>query len=456
MKAIGVLKYISKNTPAEIYYAGACARDIVRRQKPDKLEVVVLNLPFQKILDHLEKHFNKIHVSRNKGLLRFIDNHSEVIVSLPCKNKKHSPYYTLRDDSRLRLFTIDAMYLPIISKDKRELVDFYHGRNSIRDRKIRTIGKADNAIKKNPAILIKAIALAAKLNYRIENSLFYAIKTNFELINKVRIKEIRDNFTQIILSSKPSRYLKIMHDTNLLGELIPELDMCYGMQQNKKYHKYDVFTHCLVACDSAYPNIVLKLAALFHDIGKATTYKEIVLEDGSIKGTFYNHEVAGAKIVKRILRRFQYDKEIISAVSNLVYNHMYNYEPESWSDTAVRRFIKKTHMTDNDIKDLDNFPLFLLRKADRAANGLGLSSISYRQKSFQERIKYIYDKSEVLHITDLDIDGNDIMNYFKLEQGPTVGHILNYLLGLVIENQSLNTKENLLKEASKYLSTALK
>ena len=101
-------------------------------------------------------------------------------------------------------------------------------------------------------------------------------------------------------------------------------------------------------------------------------------------------------------------------------------------------------------------PLFLVRKADRAANGLGLSEISHRQYAFEDRIKKVYNRSKALHVTDLYISGAVIMEAFNLKPGPTVGNVLNYLLSLVIEDQKINTKEKLIEEASKYLSEALK
>jgi len=455
MKAIQILKKLSRDTPAEVYYAGEYARDVIRRRRSGKVEVLVRNLPFQRIVSYLRKHFKNMYIAGDRSFLSFLSDHAEITVRLPCKGSKHGPYYTLRNDARLRGFTINAMYLPIASRKKGDVVDFYRGRQSIKGRKIRTIGKADNAIRKNPALMIEAISLSSKMNYRIDNNLFYAIKAGSELINKVPIEKIRDSFTEIILSNKPSRYFKIMHDSNLLSQIIPELSICSGMAQNKKYHKYDVFEHCIVACDNVEPNLTLRLAALFHDIGKAQTREEIV-KDGAPRVTFYNHEVVGSKISKRIMRRLRFDKEMAHEVSDLVYNHMYNYEPALWTEAAVRRFIKKAHISAADLEDLDNLPLFLVRKADRAANGLGLSEVSSRQRSFQTRIKQVYTRSKALHVTDLDIDGNSIMAHFKLGPGPTVGHILNYLLSVVIEDQSLNTKKKLIGEASKYLSKALK
>lgn len=455
MNAIQTLKNMIRDTPAEIYYAGEYARDIIRRQRSSKIEVLIRNLPFQNILDYLKKHFNHIYVAKDKNSLSFMSDHAEITINLPRKGNKHGPYYSLRDDARLRGFTINAMYLPITSRKKEHVIDFYRGRQSIKGKKIKTIGKADNALKRAPALMIESIALSAKINYRIDNNLFYAIKTNSELINKVPVDYVRDKFTEIILSTKPSRYLKIMHDASLLSRIIPELSMCYGIDQNKKYHKYDVFEHCIVACDNTEPILPLRLAALLHDVGKAPTREEVV-KDGVLKVTFYNHEVIGAKIAKRVMRRLHYDKDLIREVSDLVYNHMYNYEPALWTDAAVRRFIKKVHISEADLEDLDNLPLFLVRKSDRFANGLGLSTIAPRQLAFQTRIKQVYNKSEALHITDLDIDGNDIITHFKLKPGPTIGHVLNYLLAEVVEDQSLNTKKKLIEEASKYLSRALK
>ena len=455
MKSIQILKKLIRDGPAELYYAGEYARDMLRRKKSGRIETVIRNLPLQKVFEYLKKHFKNIYVAKDGSFLSFLADHSEITIKLPQKGGKHSPFFTLRDDSRSRGFTINAMYVPITSRKKANVIDFYRGRSSIKSRKIKTIGRAESAIKRDPLLMIEAVALSSKINYRIDNNLFYAIKANYELLEKVSVEGIRDAFIEIILSNKPSRYLKIMNDSNILSQIIPELSMCSGMNQNKKYHKYDVFDHCLVACDNVEPNLILRLAALFHDIGKAQTREEI-MRGGIPKVTFYNHEVVGSKVSKKIMRRLHFDREISTEVSDLVYNHMYNYEPNIWTDAAVRRFIKKVQISESDLEDLDNMPLFLLRKADRAANGLNLSEISPRQYDLQDRIKQVYTQSKALHITDLDIDGATIMEHFKLKPGPTVGHVLNYLLSIVIEDQTLNMKQKLIEEASKYLSEALK
>jgi tRNA nucleotidyltransferase/poly(A) polymerase len=455
MKAIQILKKLNRDTGAEVYYAGEYARDIVRRKRSGKIEILVRNLPFDQIVKYLKQHFSRVYASKARNLINFASDNVEVMIRLPEKGNKRSPYFSLREDAKGRDFSINAMYFPIYSKKKNSIIDFYRGRSCIQQRKIKTIGKPDAAIKRNPIVMMRAISLSAKLNYMLDNNLFYAIKSNHKLIENQPVPKVREAFTHIILSPRPSKHLRTMHKSGLLNILIPELSIGAGVTQNKKYHRYDVFDHCLTSCDSTDPDLTLRLAALLHDVGKPQAREE-ALKNGQTRVTFYNHEVLSSKLAKRILRRLGFSKGLIYDVGELIYNHMYNYEPDKWSDAAVRRFIKKVHITSVDLNNLENLPVFLLRKADRAANGLNLSKISPRQRAFEKRIREVYTKSEALHITDLKIDGEVLMKAFNLKQGPTIGHILRYLLSKVIEDQKMNDPKILIEESCRYLSKALK
>jgi len=455
MKLIQLLRRLNKDSPAEVYYAGEYARDILRRRKSGRVEVVAKNILFKDLVRHIRKHVPKVYTSKSKNYVQFGIENKDVTIHLPKKGDKYSPNHSLRDDAKTRLFTINAMYLPIKPKRGVRVIDFYRGKDCIKGKRVKAIGKADTAVRRDPSIMIKALSLSARLNYRLDNNLFYAIKANYSLIDKVPMEQVRDEFIHIIMSHRPSRYLKTMQKAGLLYKIIPELSICDGVAQNAKYHKYDVLTHCLVACDNAERDIVIRLASLLHDIGKVQTRDEIH-KKGSERVTFYNHEVMGSKLARKILRRLKFDKETVATVSELVYNHMYNYEPNKWSEAAVRRFINKVKITEGDLGDLDNLSLFLLRKADRAGSGVDLSEVSPRQYVFQDHIKRVYERSKALDVKDLDIDGSTIMEKFYLKPGPTIGHVLNHLLSLVIEDQSLNKRKKLVEEASKYLSEALK
>ena len=454
MKIIKILKKLDKDTPAEIYYAGEYARDILRHKKNDNIEILIRNIRFSSILKYLKKHGNgyKITNRYSIGSISIMLGTTNINISIPTKNRIPNSFFTLEDDASDRIFTINSIYIPISDTDKKAIIDIHNGKDCIKDKIIKTIGKASDLIKKDPSIILRALSISAKLGYRIDNNLFYAIKANYKLAENISIGIVRRSLIDMLMSKKPSRYLRIMGDLGILHSILPELNICVGLSQNTKYHKYDVFDHCIIACDNAPHDLVIRLAALFHDIGKAQTREEV----SNNKVTFYNHEVVGSKIARRILRRFKFSKDIIYEVSNLVYNHMYNYEPNKWTDAAVRRFIKKAGVEEKDLGSLDTFPLFLVRKADRSANGLCLSEISPRQYELQDRIKRVYEKSKALSVTDLEINGEILMEEFKLKPGPTIGNVLNYLLSVVIENQSLNSRDILIEEASKYLSAALK
>jgi len=457
MQILKILKKLERETVAEIYYSGPFVRDIIRRKSPENIEIIVRNLQIKDLIRYFKKYGNILETN-NKSYLIFQskNNGGEIKITLPNRNGRHSPYFTLYEDAYSRDFTINAMFLPITSRIKKNLVDYFDGLSDIRSRKIRTTKNAKQSIRKDPLNILKAISLSAEIGYKIDSNLFYTIKSNYLLISKLLRSEIRNELVKILLSNKPSKYIKILHKLNLLNEIMPELVIGMGVTQNEKYHKYDVFNHCIYACDNTKPDLVLRLAALLHDIGKPQTREEKIVKNGNTKVTFYNHEVISSKIAKRILKRLRFDNKIISEVTDLVYLHMYNYEPEEWTESAVRRFIKKAKIGSEQLKDLPNLPIFLLRRADRLANGHSLKAISYRQRLFEKSIKEVYSKSKALDIGDLSIDGSVIMDKFNLKPGPTVGHVLDYLLSIVIEDQKMNTEELLINAASDYLSKALK
>lgn len=457
MQITRILKKLERETVAEIYYSGSFVREIIRRKSPKDIEIVVRNLQLKDLIKYFKK-YGDILETNNRSYLIFQPkkNNNSVKIFLPNRNGRYSPYFTLYDDASSRDFTINAMFLPVTSKIKKNLIDYFDGLSDIRNRRIKTIKTAKQSIRRNPLNMLKAVSLSAEIGYKIDSNLFYTIKSNYLLISKLLRLEIKDELVKILLSNKPSKYIKVLHKLNLLNEIIPELVISIGVTQNEKYHKYDVFTHCVYACDNTNPDITLRLAALLHDIGKPQTREEKINKNGSIKITFYNHEVVGSKIAKRILKRLRFSSKIVSEVTDLVYLHMYNYEPEEWTESAVRRFIKKAKITSEQLKDLPNLPVFLLRRADRLSNGHSLKAISYRQRLFEKNIEEVYNKSKALDIGDLAIDGDTIMDKFNLKPGPTIGHILNYLLSIVIEDQKMNTEELLVNATSDYLSEALK
>jgi poly(A) polymerase/tRNA nucleotidyltransferase (CCA-adding enzyme) len=181
----------------------------------------------------------------------------------------------------------------------------------------------------------------------------------------------------------------------------------------------------------------LKLAGLLHDIAKPITKNEVI-DNGVDHSTFYNHEVIGASITKRIMRRLRFSNDDIEYVTRLVRHHMFYYT-EEWTDSAVRRFMRNVGL---DLLD----DLFVLREADRIGSGKrqpGSVSIS----KLKARIQKIIEEENAISLKDLKINGYDIMNELGIKPGPTIGKILNSLLQIVIDDPSQNEKEKLLSLA---------
>jgi tRNA nucleotidyltransferase (CCA-adding enzyme) len=454
-KTILALLRLRKETGAEVYYTGGSVRDLFRNKQPQNTDILIRGLSFDKIRSFLQKYGKVTDKPEDNLILFSINGGNDVVrITIPRRAKVFDPEGSLYSDAHSRDFTINSMYLPIHKRTKRNLVDHVNGLHDIQQKQIRAIN-APAKFRISPIRMLRAVSLAARLNYKIESSLLNSIKAMAKMIIKADPDEVRKEFVEILLNKKPSKYIKLLHESRLLKFIVPELDDCYGVSQNKKFHKYDVFTHCLVSCDNVEPDLVLRLAALLHDIGKPPTRNQ-VQSNGKTKVTFYNHEIVGTKLTKKVLRRLRFEKAIITQVCKLIYLHMYYYEPNKWTDSAIKRFVQRTKITENQVPYLDKLPLFKLRNADRIANGYSTHEVSLRQMELQNRIKSLFESEKQLTVKNLAIKGTDLMVEFNLKEGPTIGHILKHLVQQVSKNPDLNAKDKLLELASEYLSSALK
>ena len=355
---------------------------------------------------------------------------------------------SIREDLARRDFTINAMALNIVTG---EFIDEFGGLEDIKNGIIRCVGDPVTRFKEDALRMLRACRFASKLNFKIEENTLNAISLLSENITKISPERIRDEIVKMMLSNKPSIGIEYMRKTNLLKYILPELLDCYGVTQNV-YHKYDVYYHSLLTCDTISSFLKdekdkrkiyrLKLAGLLHDVAKPIT-KQSVVENGIDVSTFYNHEVLGAGVVKRILKRLRFSNDDIDYITRLVRHHMFYYTDE-WTDSAVRRFMRNVGL---DIMD----DLFILREADRIGSGKrkpGSASL----KKLKNRILKIIEEENAITVKDLKVNGYDIMNTLGISPGPTVGKILNSLLQYVLDDPTVNNKETLLDLAKKIYS----
>lgn len=349
---------------------------------------------------------------------------------------------TVEEDLPRRDLTINALAYDILNCN---LIDMFDGIGDIERKIIRCVGNPLDRYKEDGLRVMRTVRFATKLGFEIEKNTFNALKESIYMLNCVAYERIRDEFNKILISNNPFNGFEIMRETGILEYILPELLYCYGALQNK-YHKYDVYYHTLYTiANTEYfetddMTLTLRLAALFHDIAKPIVQKKVFNKDEPV---FYNHDIVGASVTKKIMRRFKYSNSQIALVSLLVKQHMFYYQDE-WTDGAVRRFIKSI--------GVENIRMLLkLREADRLGSGKRKDKESSAIPKLLERVDKIIEAENAITVKDLYIDGHDIIKKFNLVSGPIIGEILNYLLELILDNPHLNDYNILLKEAQNYI-----
>lgn len=427
--ALKIIETLNKNG-YKCYLVGGCIRDLLLGKNPDEWDLTTDALP-----DVVTKLFKKvIPTGIDFGTVMVVLDDGNYEITTFRKDQKYidgrhpsNVIFTknLKEDLSRRDFTINALaYDPI----KNELVDEHDGKNDLELKLIRAVGLPQERFSEDGLRSVRACRFAAQLNFQIEKKTKAAIKSTLETTKQVAAERIGDEIKKMLLKAdKPSIGFDLMLKTGLLDVLIPELVLCLKVEQPKEFHKYDVFYHSVYACDAApKDNLPIRLAALLHDISKPAC------KDGD---HFYGHDQKGADVAEDILKRLKFSNQIIKKTKLLIKSHMFNYET-SWSDSAVRRFMRRVGVENT--KDL-----FFLRLADTKAMEREIDSAYLME--LQQRMDKIVEEENALHISDLNIKGEEVMELLKIPPSPKVGVVLGYLLEKVLDDPSLNEKEKLIE-----------
>ncbi len=335
----------------------------------------------------------------------------------------------IEDDLARRDFTINALAL----SDKDEIIDPFNGQEDIRNKIIKAVGNPEQRFKEDALRLMRAVRIATELGFEIEPNTFKAIAENAHLLKEIANERIRDELFKLLASSDPYAGIVNLRSSGILQLVLSELEKCFGIiQQGPKHDRvYDIGEHSLLALKytpSADP--LVRLASLLHDIGKVNTVKTAA--DGNV--TFYNHDIVGGRIVLDIAKRFNLSKKQTDKLYRLVRWHLFTVS-EDQTDSAIRRFIKNVGL--ENIEDM-----MAVRVGDRLGGGTQ-KAISWRMEEFQQRIKEVLKKP--FSISDLKVNGNDVMEVLNIKPEPKVGEILNKLFKEVLEDSYKNNREYLLE-----------
>jgi len=445
----------------EIYLVGGAVRDLLLGKKEIKDLDFTTNATPQQIQmlyskSFYDNNFGTVRIPSKKGLLEITTYRSEKGYGDFRHPDKITWGKTLEEDLKRRDFTINAMAIGPSGqskvkssklKVKLKLIDNFEGQKDLKNKLIRCVGNADNRLGEDALRILgnadnrlgedalrilRAIRFATKLEFKIEPKTLTALTKNTSLLANISGERIREELFKILLDKNVDRGFQLMKKAKILNQILPEVTKGYGMKQ-KGHHLWTVWKHSVLAvkyCPSTDP--VVKLAALLHDVGKPIVVKEINGER-----TFHNHEVVGASIARNIGRRLRLPNKDLDRLTKLVRWHQFSVS-EKQTDRAIKRFIR--HVGKENIYDMLN-----LRTGDRLGSGAKLTS--WRTEKFKKRL--VEAQKQPFTVTDLKINGRDVMKILKIPPGPKVGQILNEVFAKVDNGKLPNERKILLEEIKK-------
>lgn len=420
----------------EAYLVGGCVRDLHLHKTPKDWDITTGANP-----EEIEALFEETYCNNDFGTVGVVN---ETTKDLSVKVVEVTPYrsesgysdnrrpdtvtfgVSLEEDLKRRDFTVNAMAFRLKTE---EIVDLFDGAADISKKRLKTVGDADERFGEDALRMMRAIRLAAELNFAIESATMQAITDNHTLLERISAERVRDEFLRIIDSPVPMQGIVLLERLGLIDYILPEIKASIGCEQGG-IHAYDVYEHLLRTCQAAADKeftTEMRLAALLHDIGKPATRRE----GGKNKRySFFGHEVVGARMTKKILKRLKMPKELSTKVENLVRWHMFFSDPDEITLSAVRRTIVR--IGEENIEDLLN-----LRVCDRIGTGRPKEQ-PFRFRKYKAMVDQA--RRDPVSVKMLRTNGDRIIEKYAEKPGKKLGFILHALLEEVLEDPSRNTE----------------
>lgn len=345
---------------------------------------------------------------------------------------------SLADDLARRDFTINAMalYLPSF-----EFVDLFGGVQDVAAQLIRTPGTPQDSFTDDPLRMMRAARFASQLNFAVAPDVIAAMTEMAGRLEIVSAERIREELVKIVMSDHPRVGLTLLVDTGLAEYVLPELPLL-RLEADEHHHHKDVYEHTLTVLEQAMdleteheptsdPDLILRLAALLHDIGKPRTRK--FEADGGV--SFHHHEVVGARMTRKRMKALRFSNDQIESVAHLVELHLrfHGYGTGEWTDAAVRRYVR-------DAGD-ELVRLHKLTRADSTTrNKKRAAALQRAYDHLEERITRLAEEEQLAAIRP-DLDGAQIMEILNIPPGPLVGKAYKHLLELRLDNGPLSEAE---------------
>ena len=415
----------------EAYVVGGCVRDFLLGQEPHDWDICTNALPEQ--MKECFTNYHVIETGLQHGTLTVMVNHVGYEITTYRIDGEYTDHRhpdsvqfvgRLQEDLMRRDFTINAMAADISGKIR----DFYDGQFDLEHKWIRCVGDPDKRFTEDPLRILRAMRFESKLGFTIEGKTEDSMRRHRYLLQSISAERINTELTGILMGDC---YSTLTCFPDVLSVCIPEIQQCVGFRQNNPHHDRTVWDHTLFAVSVAPKDIYTRLALLYHDIGKPLCYSE----DSGV-GHFYGHAAISKDIVEKSLRELRFDNQTVKLVTELVESHDRIIEPRK---PVIRRCLNKM--------GLEQFHRLLdVKEADYTAQVQIYGDRLHKEEILQmtdEIIAAQIQQQDCFTLKDLAINGNDLIA-LGIPTGKTIGHILNYLLEMVIDGSIENDKSKLI------------
>ena len=415
----------------EAYVVGGCVRDSIMEKTPHDWDICTSATPevvkslFSHTTDYGMKH-GTITVFADKEGYEITTFRAETDYSDHRHPDTVEFVADLKSDLSRRDFTINALAY----NNESQLIDMFNGLDDIRNQMIRCVGNADERFKEDALRILRALRFAATLGFDIEDKTSEAIHYNVHLLKYIAEERKRDELMKLLGGNYTTKIL--LEYSDVIAEVIPEIQLCVGFNQNNRYHCYDVYEHMVHAVENGITPIE-KFALLIHDIGKPHCYTED--KNG---GHFYGHPAISEEIAKDVVTHLKFDNDSKKAVLELVKYH----------DIEIPVTKKSVLKLLNRLGEERTLQLMDIKLADILAHAPGTQDeLIEKWKIFNRLLGEVLVEGNCFSRKNLAVNGNDI-KALGVSEGPEIGRIIQTLMGEVMSEQLANEKEVLLNRAN--------
>lgn len=419
----------------EAYIVGGCVRDYIMGIEPHDYDITTSALPEEtkqvfkryKVIETGIKHgtvtvlmdYEPIEITTFRVDADYIDGRHPSSVSFT---------KSLREDVARRDFTMNA-----IAMDCRgDIFDYFGGRQDIENRVIRCVGEPITRFNEDALRIMRALRFSSVTGFNIEEKTHEAMRETKDLLCKVSAERIREELVKLLCGKNVKKVL--MEDVDILAVFVPEITKMKSFDQKNPHHIFDVLEHTATVVEKADKEPVVRLAALFHDIGKPDCF---TVDEAGI-GHFYGHGAISTEITRSVMNRLKFDNDTKKKVLELVEKHD---APIESSQRAVKRVLNK-------LSEEQFFNLIALKRADNLGQSREFRNRQVYYDRLEEIAGEIIEQEQCFSLKDLCVNGSDLIS-IGFKPGKEIGEMLKFLLEEVIDGKIENERQKLLDLAQK-------